>query len=940
MRRQKLFILSFLGLLLSAEVSGQARSSPVAAASAGNCPVKVSRVDIISEALGCPACGCQELVLEGRHAIYNFGPDHHFPPATISSDVSIFGSPGVVASFDAVEGPMEILPGFYLRLEDIVLETEVGPAEGATRFLIPEALEFGKGSGVIMDNVHILTTAESLNDYVAFAKKNLPKKTFKVFNEGSTGAVDPLPYLKIISWESPNLVASNVTLTVPNHARVSTEKNSKGRLEVTHSGELLGALELIAKNSKDFDRVDIKNDVVLYSNDWKYGQIAVDRNFSIVGAVGDSLPLLDLSLIKSAALVRLDATVELDRVELINLAVGSKDEEKYGSHLWFFLFDRASHTGIVVKNSNLVVSCEELANLRYAIDLQTDPFQTLVQPADQDLSARAKEWEVGDVDDDLIQLKVAQGYGVEFRDVNVTCRSARGKLEEVESNFPTPTASKEQKEAAEKSATSARLRHARKHTSDNRDKSNSGFVVFKVLLALLIPIFLLLGIAFVWKLQRLRIKAKELDTQEDDSKSVALTGTMMGKRSHEVLRKGGRAADDLPQTCSSERTNGQSSTKYGSAWDMRTNQVAEFIPDILAVTENIDDKQLVLQELLGQGSSGSVHKGKWRELPVAVKTIVFRGHQNDSQERQQAAIREVAITSGLAHPNVVCTYSYDIKRLTDSEADPNGQNWDTFVDWKLYIIQEYCDGGSLKKALESCMLMEFRGPDLEKILESASGIARGIHHIHTKNIIHGDLKTNNVLLKETDQNRSGYIVKIADFGFSLKMQGSQTHVSNVQGGTPFYMAPEVLEHGSSSKAADVYAFGVILWEMYTSQFSQTGIPTPHALLHFPRLPWTCPILYAVVTVTCMQPDPARRPSFYDIVGVLSQMWQQLRLGSMIAPTGTSPQQRHRSRGSVHVSGDVYEDLDVGKAAFREVLATMPPGFQDLTFEQVYWSQTG
>lgn len=66
----------------------------------------------------------------------------------------------------------------------------------------------------------------------------------------------------------------------------------------------------------------------------------------------------------------------------------------------------------------------------------------------------------------------------------------------------------------------------------------------------------------------------------------------------------------MPATCSSDRTTGQLPSSKLASWDIRRNQHAtEFIPDIMAVAENIDDKQLVLLELLGQGSSGTVHKG-------------------------------------------------------------------------------------------------------------------------------------------------------------------------------------------------------------------------------------------------------------------------------------------------------------------------------------------
>lgn len=119
--------------------------------------------------------------------------------------------------------------------------------------------------------------------------------------------------------------------------------------------------------------------------------------------------------------------------------------------------------------------------------------------------------------------------------------------------------------------------------------------------------------------------------------------------------------------------------------------------------------------------------GIWRELDVAVKTIVFRG-EYDSKDYHQRAIREVAITSGLAHPNVVCTYSYDIKRLQAGimEAGVAGLKkkagvniLDSCVDWKLFIIQEYCEKGTLQDALKARAFVDERtgNPDLVCVTE-------------------------------------------------------------------------------------------------------------------------------------------------------------------------------------------------------------------------------
>ncbi|GFH14173.1 protein kinase domain-containing protein [Haematococcus lacustris] len=73
-----------------------------------------------------------------------------------------------------------------------------------------------------------------------------------------------------------------------------------------------------------------------------------------------------------------------------------------------------------------------------------------------------------------------------------------------------------------------------------------------------------------------------------------------------------------------------------------------------------------------------------------------------------------------------------------------------------------------------------------------------------------DLKPDNVLLRNTAQ---GTMAKVGDFGLSIKMAGNKTHVSGVRHGTPLYMAPEILRSERAAKAADVYAFGVMVWEL-------------------------------------------------------------------------------------------------------------------------------
>jgi serine/threonine protein kinase len=101
-------------------------------------------------------------------------------------------------------------------------------------------------------------------------------------------------------------------------------------------------------------------------------------------------------------------------------------------------------------------------------------------------------------------------------------------------------------------------------------------------------------------------------------------------------------------------------------------------------------------------------------------------------------------------------------------------------------------------------------PLMLTVVTMLGDVATGMAYVHAHNILHGDLKPDNVLLKYEEQ---GLVCKVADFGLSVKMPANRTHMSNVGHGTALYMAPEVVAQKRVSKAADVYAFGVLVWEL-------------------------------------------------------------------------------------------------------------------------------
>ncbi|GLI68318.1 hypothetical protein VaNZ11_012681, partial [Volvox africanus] len=238
------------------------------------------------------------------------------------------------------------------------------------------------------------------------------------------------------------------------------------------------------------------------------------------------------------------------------------------------------------------------------------------------------------------------------------------------------------------------------------------------------------------------------------------------------------------------------------------------------------------------------------------------------------------------HPNVVTTYTCDLKPMhVDSQRGGamTGlqilNETEVIQEWRLYIVQEFCDGGSLRHAIEARSFLNSAtgSPQMEWVLQMAREIAGGLQYLHEHNIIHGDLNPANVLLRRDDSSVLGYAAKIADFGLSVHMQGEQSHVSNTKRGTPFYTAPEVTHAGNLTRFADVFSYGVVLWELYCSRSCWMYGPQGR-LIHqrgFPHLPPSCPRAYATLVSNCMQPAHKQRPSFKQIGILLEGMLREI-----------------------------------------------------------------
>lgn len=174
------------------------------------------------------------------------------------------------------------------------------------------------------------------------------------------------------------------------------------------------------------------------------------------------------------------------------------------------------------------------------------------------------------------------------------------------------------------------------------------------------------------------------------------------------------------------------------------------------------------------------------------------------------------------------------------------------------LAYEFCEGGSLLSLLsDSSRYYDY--------LPIALDIANGMAYLHSRNVIHRDLKPSNILL--TRDHRA----KIADFGMSVANTGQEL---TAETGTYRYMAPEVIRHESYSSNADVYSFGICLWQLITREVpfaTMTPIQAAYAVAsgQRPPIPASTPSRLRQIITSCWDQDSHRRPSFTYIAMALA-----------------------------------------------------------------------
>jgi serine/threonine protein kinase len=190
---------------------------------------------------------------------------------------------------------------------------------------------------------------------------------------------------------------------------------------------------------------------------------------------------------------------------------------------------------------------------------------------------------------------------------------------------------------------------------------------------------------------------------------------------------------------------------------------------------------------LGQGAEGTVYLAADTRLgrQVALKTVAQASEVRMSGEGIAALLGEARIVSTLSHPNIVPLY----------DAGEDGG--------VPYLVFEYVEGQTL-----AALIREQGKLEIGRAVEIASALAQGVAYAHGHNIVHRDIKPANVMIT------AGGTPRLMDFGIARSAAMLETGARTIAG-TPSYMAPEYIVEGSCLPASDVFALGVVLYEMLT-----------------------------------------------------------------------------------------------------------------------------
>eukprot|EP00326_Haptolina_ericina_P009079 CAMPEP_0181213484 /NCGR_PEP_ID=MMETSP1096-20121128/24927_1 /TAXON_ID=156174 ORGANISM="Chrysochromulina ericina, Strain CCMP281" /NCGR_SAMPLE_ID=MMETSP1096 /ASSEMBLY_ACC=CAM_ASM_000453 /LENGTH=417 /DNA_ID=CAMNT_0023305121 /DNA_START=51 /DNA_END=1304 /DNA_ORIENTATION=+ len=298
-------------------------------------------------------------------------------------------------------------------------------------------------------------------------------------------------------------------------------------------------------------------------------------------------------------------------------------------------------------------------------------------------------------------------------------------------------------------------------------------------------------------------------------------------------------------------------------------------------------------KMLGQGGFGTVRLGHFRGLPVAVKTLILR--EGVRKQMLMSEFKdEVTMLAKVSHHPKLCLF------IGASVVEP------------LTVVSELMNG-SVRNILDLPRAESQKQLSWQRRVEILLDAGLGMAFLHGMDVVHRDMKADNLLLDEHGST------KVADFGLS-KTLGHNAH-EHCDVGTPGFKAPEIYDESPKAEGyslpVDVFAFGSTIYELLTFEGKNWGWPygwaldlasdeqvevavrsgKPPTALGGTPLPADCPAELRALYANCISLRPDERPSFVTIVQRLRSLLKALREDGAVTASGSNGRKRSRPKRS-------------------------------------------
>jgi eukaryotic-like serine/threonine-protein kinase len=224
--------------------------------------------------------------------------------------------------------------------------------------------------------------------------------------------------------------------------------------------------------------------------------------------------------------------------------------------------------------------------------------------------------------------------------------------------------------------------------------------------------------------------------------------------------------------------------------------------------QTIDHYEIL--EIIGHGGMSTVYRARDTHLERLVALKLMHTHLADKPDFQRRFLAEGRAIAGLDHPNIIKIHEV------------------AFRERRLFLVMEHVEGGTLRSRLEEQMNLN-HALEMREVVAMTRQVAQALQYAHDQGIIHRDVKPDNVLLKPDSEGTVttlGFRALLSDFGLAKRIDGSGPMTATGELlGTLTYMAPEQFRDNAIDHRIDIYALGVMLYELATGKppFNSTSM---------------------------------------------------------------------------------------------------------------------